>query len=153
MPIVSRALTLSVTADDRSVDQLFEIRQALEALAARRAADCRTEAEAAAIVDMAIMTGTASDDIVASDEADNRFLEFIGEVAGNQYVNAVLIAIRHMHGDVARLVSQRVPGAVAIAAKQHVRIAEAIAAGDAEEAAEAMATHVKYAATALRGIL
>jgi GntR family transcriptional regulator, transcriptional repressor for pyruvate dehydrogenase complex len=153
MPIISRALTLSVTPDESSVEQLFEFRQALEAFAAERAAVCRTEAQAATIRRIAALAGAAVDDIDAWDEVDDQFHEAIGDASGNDYVKAVLMAIRHMQSDITRLVARRIPGAVAIAAQQHARIAEAIAMADAKAAAEAMATHVTYSATALRDIL
>src|SRR5215211_1137494 len=50
LPAVTHALTLSVEPEEHAIGRLFEFRQALEALAARRAAERRSDAQAASIV-------------------------------------------------------------------------------------------------------
>lgn len=154
IPVISQALTLSVTPEEGSVLLLFEFREALETLAARCAAERAGAAQREAIAAVADATRSAANDEEAEafGRHDTAFHLLIGEASGNHYLNAVLHAVRHMHIDVARLIAKQ-SGSLAIAAEQHRRIAAAIAAGEAEEAARRMAAHVHYSADALKAIM
>lgn len=154
IPTISRALTLSVTPDQKSVLSLFEFREPLEALAAERAAQRRSEwhlevmrREVAAAVKAA-----AALDLEAHDAADQRFHSVVAEAADNPYLSAVTNSIRQMQCSVVRLITQQ-GGLMGVASEQHARISEAIASGSSTEAAAAMREHVRYFADNLCSIL
>lgn len=149
VPVVSRALTLSVAASAHSVEHLFAYREPLEAHAAWLAAGRRSEGQAAAISRASEATAAchAANDYPAFGRADWAFHGAIAEVAGNPYLVVTLEAVRDMQRDVIPLVL-REKGVMSVAAAQHRRIAAAIAAGDADAAAAAMRLHVRYSADA-----
>lgn len=155
VPVVSRALNLSVTPDDRSVENLFTFREGLEVHAASLAATRRSVEQLAAIRRAATDTqAVARDggDFRVFAEADRAFHAAIRGAAGNPYLDVVLDAVRQMQIAVARLIARR-PGSLSVAAEQHRRVAEAIAAGAADAAAAAMRAHVRYTAGVVREVL
>lgn len=146
--IVTHALTLSVAPEERSVGRLFEFRELLEAFAAERAAEFRSDAEAAIIRELAEATvaAAAAGDIPAFSEADGPFHEAICTAADNPYLAVTVKAIREMHSDV--VIALKGPfGSIEVASDHHLRIAEAIAAKDSAAARAAMHAHIRYTAT------
>jgi DNA-binding FadR family transcriptional regulator len=153
-PALTRAFTLRAAPDDPSVLGLYELREPLDALAARLASHRRDSIQAADLLVRAGEAASAADaeDWVAFGVADDRFHDLLCEIAGNPYLTEVLGSVRHLLRDVAALVV-RLSGSMHVAAEQHRRIAEAVAGGDASSAAAAMAEHVRYSADALRSVL
>ncbi len=149
VPVVSRALTLSVAASEHSVEHLFAYREPLEVHAAWLAARSRSEAQKAAINHASEATAGCADagDQPAFKRADWAFHGAIAEASGNPYLAVTLEAVRDMQRDVIPLVL-REKGVMSVAAAQHRRVAAAIAAGDADAAAAAMRLHVRYSADA-----
>lgn len=142
IPAVSRALTLSVTPDEESIQRLFEFREPLEALAARFAAERRTAPQLERIEQALADNLEAAErgDAAATHRADQRFHAAIGAASGNPYLAAVLGAVWQMKDDLEPMIfakSKKLGGAY------HRRIAQAIAAQDSDAAAAVMAEHVR----------
>lgn len=154
LPSVTRALTLSVSPEEKSVGGLFEFRRALETFAARCAAERRTEAEAVAISDAASATkqAAAENDRAAFSAGDSRLHALLYVAAANPYVVIAASAVREMQADVAHLFPT-FPGSITVAAAQHGRIAEAVARQDGPGAAAAMEEHILYTAATVDAIL
>ncbi len=154
VPSITRALILSATPQEESLLALFEVREPLEALAARRAAERRTPEQAATIVEAAEVT-------IRSGETDDLDLFSVGDLAlhrgifaaaGNPYLTTVSSAVREVLNHALHLVT-RLTGTVPAAAAQHVRIATAISLQDADAAEAEMAAHIRYNADALRDMI
>ena len=154
VPSITRALILSATPQEESLLALFELREPLEALAARLAAQWRTPEQASAIAEAAQIT-------VKSGEIDDLDLFGVGDIAlhggifaaaGNPYLTTVSSAVREVLNYALHLVT-RITGTVPAAAAQHVRIADAITRQDADAAAAEMAAHIRYNADALREMI
>lgn len=154
IPSISRALTLSATADEDSVLRLFEVREPLETAAARLAALRRNEAHIAIIRKHAEETAAAAanDDVPAFGTADHAFHRAVAEAANNPYLAVIISAVRELQSDAVSLIV-RLAGSLPVAAEHHRRVAEAIADGRADDAAAEMATHVRYSMDAAREIL
>ena len=154
MPLVTRALTLSVAPEEKSVGRLFEFRRALETFAAENAAERRT-AEAVQDIGAAAartIEAGANGDVDAFGAADSAFHLAIYEAAGNPYLTITAGAIRDMQRDVADLF-RTFPGSIKTAAAQHEKIAEAIAVQNRVLAAVLMKDHISYTAETVLGIL
>lgn len=154
IPSISRALTLSVSADTASILRLFEFREEIESFAARAAARRRTEGDVAAmrrVLAANIASGTETD-WDAFGETDHDLHLAIAAAADNPYLHAVVSATRQMQRDVMRIVARR-SGVLAVAIAQHARVVAAIAAGDAEAAAAAMREHMRYSAAGAQQVL
>ncbi len=153
-PMISRALTFSVTPDDASVRALFAFREELEAVAVRFAAQ-QTDAEAFAGVYTALDANSravAAQDWDAFSETDMHLHAAIAEAAHNPYLAAVVGATRQMQREVMWLFAQHA-GTLPTAQVQHTEIVAAIVAGDADRAERAMRDHVQYTALSVRQVL
>jgi DNA-binding FadR family transcriptional regulator len=154
IPSISRALTLSVTPEPRSVLRLFEFREEMEALAAHSAALRHTEAQVATlerILEANRQTIVGADWEVFGD-TDHELHLAIADASDNPYLYAVVTATRQMQRDVMRLVARRT-GTIRTAVAQHTQVVAAIAAGEAEAAAAAMREHMRYSATGAQSVL
>lgn len=153
-PSVSRAFTLSVSPEEKSLARLFEFRQSLESVAARYAAERRTDAEAEEIIEAAIASASAADagDKTKFGLADNRFHAAIHAATDNPYLSVALGAIREMQGDVVRLFSE-LTGSMTVASEHHLRVADAIKRQDTDTAAVAMDEHIAYTSETVGTVL
>ncbi len=154
IPSISRALTLSVSADAASILRLFEFREEIESLAARAAALRRTEAHLTAMhraLD-ANVASLAETDWDAFGETDHDLHLAIATAADNPYLHAVISATRQMQREVMRIVARR-SGVLAVAVAQHGRVVAAIAARNAETAAAAMREYMRYSASGAQQVL
>jgi GntR family transcriptional regulator, transcriptional repressor for pyruvate dehydrogenase complex len=154
VPSISRALTFSVTAEERSLLSLFELREPIEIACARLAAARRSPEQAALIRHYADESARAAtlDNVDAFGRAEIGFHGTIGEAAASPYLATVMSAVRDVQSNVVSLVV-RIVGSMQIASGQHQQIAEAISRTDVEGASEAMMTHVHYSADAVRQFL
>ena len=120
----------------------YEVRERLEAMAARLAAE-HADSKTAAVLDARLeaMLRVEEDDFAMHVEADNIFHLSIAELAGNPVllelverlnsrVNRVKVLTRHANG-------------TDLAHDQHARIARAIVAGEPETAESLMAEHIR----------
>jgi len=128
--------------DPSRIAQVYEVRAALDALAARLAADRRARLDPRLVADG--RRAAAGDDIQAMVEADMAFHNAVYAASGNP----LIAASAHLHWVHLR----RVMGAVLQHARQreaiwdeHEAIAEAIADGDAERATRLIEDHGRQA--------
>lgn len=154
LPLVTRALTLSVSPDEKSVGRLFEFRRALEVFAARSAAERRSDDHVMDISGAALMTREAAttNDVSLFSHGDNLLHTGVYSAADNPYLAIAAGAVRGMQTDVVDLF-RSFPGSIAVAADQHCRIAEAITEQDGDAASAAMDEHIRYAAKTVEAIL
>jgi DNA-binding FadR family transcriptional regulator len=154
VPSVTRALILSARPEEESLLALFEVREPLETLAARHAAERRSPAQAARIVAAAEASwrAAADNDLVAFGHADDDLHGGIGEAAANPYLATIIGAVREMLSQGIRL-AVGLAGRIAVAAEQHRRLADAIARGDPETAAALMTEHIRYTASSLHELV
>jgi GntR family transcriptional repressor for pyruvate dehydrogenase complex len=150
VPTITRAFTLSVSPDLKSVEQLFEFRRSLEVESASLAAVRRSEEQLAEILAAADTAADAVESGQLDDfgPADNAFHAAIARASGNPYFEVAVATARQMQLDVVPLISDRV-GSFRSAIQYHRAIAEAIAVRDPEGAARAMAEHIVYTADAV----
>jgi len=153
-PSVSRALVLSAKPEESSLLSLMELRQSIEVLAARLAAERRTDDEVDLMKAAAQATLAAADEDNVHDfeDADVRFHRLVVEAARNPFLVTVHAAVR----DIQRDVSSRVvmmAGSIPTVADQHMRIATAIAEHDSVTAAAVMEEHLGVTIRALQGAL
>lgn len=153
-PSVSRALVLSAKPEESSLLSLMELRQSIEVLAARLAAERRTDEEIEQMNAAAQQTVTAAeeDNVHDFEDADVRFHRLVVEAARNPFLVTVHAAVR----DIQRDVSSRVvmmAGSIPTVAEQHMRIATAIAEHDSVTAGAVMEEHLGVTIRALQGAL
>lgn len=150
VPTITRAFTLSVSPEMKSVERLFEFRRTLEVESAKLAAVRRTDAQLAEIVAASNATTEAveSGELDAFGPADNIFHAAIALASGNSYFQVAVATARQMQLDVVPLLSDRV-GSFRAAIRHHRAITEAIAARDPETAAREMAAHIVSTADAV----
>jgi DNA-binding GntR family transcriptional regulator len=132
--------------DPEHVEHMYDMRAAIEGLAARRAALARTEQTArqgAAIIE-AGRKAVASGAVAKMIAADIRFHEFLYGLSGNPLIASAMST--HL------TYTQRVMGEVLIRDErprdiwdQHAAILEAVAAGDADRAESLARTHISQA--------
>jgi GntR family transcriptional repressor for pyruvate dehydrogenase complex len=144
-PIVTRALTLSVAADERSTSQLFDVRGILEDFAARQAALLRTDAQAKSMMEAALASNVAAlaGDTQGFATADDHFHQLMGEAAGNPYLTVMIRAIKDMHTDLIVRFAE-IPGSIVVASGHHIQIAKGIEARDPDAAAAGIREHIRY---------
>ncbi len=139
--------------DAESTDQHYEIRAALDELAARRAAErVRASADAArsiAATGEAIMqagrAAIAAGDLRAMIRQDIRFHEFLYDASGNPLlVDTARPHWRYLQRVMAEVLRFAEPGTAVW--QQHRAILDAVLAGDADEAAARARFHVREAA-------
>lgn len=149
IPMISRALTLSVTPEDHSLATLFEFRTVLESAAVEYAALRRTPDDIERINAAAAVTADVAlrQDGPAWHETDALFHRAISDASGNAYLSVAIVAVRQMQQSITTFFKELPgsPGAVA----QHFSIAEAIAMGLPDEAVRRMRAHIAYSAEQL----
>lgn len=146
---------LQVAPVDRArFDAIYELRSALEPLAASLAAQRATPAQLArgrALLAQGRETGTASDPKAAL-LADLAFHAWIYETSGNPLIVESMQShwqhLRRAMGEVLRH-----PQLAQVVWDEHATILDAIARGDADQAAQAIRAHVSTAHTRVRALL
>jgi DNA-binding GntR family transcriptional regulator len=144
------AMVASLTP--RQVEQVFEVREALEALAARLAARNAGEADRNRLSAIIAETDAAlaAGDYARMPELNTRFHGMVLEMADNP----VLTDLSHpLRGRVQWIFSRTVQDRAAHSLDEHRRIAEAILAGDEEAAARLATAHVGAALETYRRAL
>jgi len=136
----------------QEVTDLYELREELEAMAARLAAGRRTDEDLAELGDLVGSAAAArkKSDMTAFADADRRFHALITRMARN---SALTTALGQLEQQIrlARNLANQDAGTVDRTVSERMRIAEAIATGDADGAARAMREHVRdVGATVLR---
>lgn len=138
----------------KDVNEVFEIRGALEALAAELAAQRASEEE---IEEMKLSLAMQakhyeSSDLLETIAADTRFHELIFHASQN---SRLLGMVRELRDQVQRFrtTSLSVPGRMKFALDEHHKIVESIAARDVDAAKKAAIAHIESAGTALLEVI
>ena len=127
------------------IDGLYEVRAALEALAARKAA-ARMSADGLATIAALLDEGQAAlaaGDVEAYGQADARFHRALAEVAGNPTLTETLDGLRrriHLFRDLAN----RQPGLRERTARERELILDALARRDGDGAAALLEQHIDH---------
>ncbi|MBP3037773.1 GntR family transcriptional regulator [Arthrobacter sp. zg-ZUI100] len=131
--------------------EIIEVRGALEALCARKAAERITPEQVtelrklAAEMSQAVATGELARYSATNSELHRRIVEISGQgTAGATIERLRAQNVRHQF----RLAAQ--PGRASVSLPEHVEIVEAICAGNAAEAARMMEAHMTSIADAIR---
>lgn len=154
VPVISQALTFSVTVEDSSVQQLFEFRALLECHAAQTAAERGTDAQLATIMSWADESAlaAAADDIARFSDADRQCHRAVSDASNNVYLVSVLRVVWQMQGDIVGLLSE--PKLfMTNAGNTHRRLATAIVSRQGDAAAAIMRTHIQASGTGTREAL
>lgn len=142
--VLPKRITWAVLIGERRLDELVDLRSALEIHAARLSAE-RCAAEIAARLDVHLAHMAANvDHLEAFLEADQAFHGELAAASGSS-VLAELLSVTHT---LLRAAARAEPGAAAharVALAEHHAIRDAIATGDGEAAASAMAHHMRTA--------
>jgi DNA-binding GntR family transcriptional regulator len=134
--------------DPEVVRHIYELRGAVEALAARRAAQRgadRAARDGAALI-AAGRAATAGGSVARMAEADLRFHAFVHELSGNPFVARAMSTHEAQLQRVMVEVLRRSAGTPRDIWDQHEAILEAIAAGDAGRAEALADAHIQQAA-------
>lgn len=141
-PLISRALTISFKPEPEMLDQLFEIRLALETLAVRTAVRDATDESLRRLESYA----PAEDDgdgvsVEQASADDTAFHRAIGEIAGNPYLQAIVQAVREVLGEAFPVTELQREG-IRRSRRAHREIAQAMIRRDADHAVELLVEHV-----------
>ena len=152
--IPQRGAVVAVPSPEEAAD-LYEVRAALEALAARRFVEHASAEDVAelraALAELAHVTRERAD-IRELLQAKDRFYDVLMRGCGNGAVHEILDGLKARVG-LLRTSSLSQPGRARRSVAEIRAIVEAVEAGDAEAAARACAVHVQQAAEAgLRGL-
>jgi len=132
----------NISVDD--IRELFELREALEGMAARLAAQRRTEEDLRVLEQIlqSAHAATGSDRLDREKEYGAEFHSALARIAGNSRISAIREDVK-LNIDRARLISYSSPQRGAEAVEEHHEILEAIRLGDAELAEQTMRRHLR----------
>ena len=150
--VLAESVRWSMLIGERDLDELVELRAALEIHAAALAAERDHTAVAARLETQLVRMRTSLDDLPAFLAADSAFHHELALASCNTALQD-LLEITHglVHSRVARDPDTR--GRSVLALAEHERVHAAIAAGDADAASAAMRTHMRTSAELLRDTL
>lgn len=133
---------------------IFEIREVLEGLSARRAAESITKKQAIKLLDIfAPFSDTQNIDYPAYSKADRKFHNFIAEIASREFLSSILrtfniISLAYQYPTSEGLV--RKPSETLV---DHINIVEAICHHDSNAAEQLMRSHLQKAISELKANL
>lgn len=142
--LIPRRGAVVATLSRGAVEDIFEVRSALEALGARLAARRATPARVAALGQVLDESdrALAGGDVRRLPTLNTRFHELVLETAGNELLRETMTPLRgRMQWIFSRTVAGRAPHSLA----EHRALYEAVAAGDEERAAALAVAHVAAA--------
>lgn len=127
----------------KQVDDLYRVRQALEALAVRQTVSTLTDAQLAQLraILADVADALAAGDMAAYGAADRRFHRAIAAWSGNQTLIESLDRL-DVQVQIVRTVANHDPGGVARTADERPRILAAMAARDTEQAVTLLTEHI-----------
>ncbi|WP_020500574.1 FadR/GntR family transcriptional regulator [Sciscionella marina] len=140
--VVTDSLHNLLTLGSIVFTEVAEVRQYLEAPAARLAAEHRTEEHLERLRDIVRRQKKASVDDPEVPKLDERFHSLIAEASGNRVLAALVAALHHETEPVHYLDLSPEVGRATV--RQHHAIVTAIAAGDADAAEDAVVEHLTY---------
>lgn len=144
--MVPRRGAVVASPSEQDVREIFEVRTALEALAARLAARKCSADDRAVFADILARARRALDvgDAVELTALNTAFHEHVMTVAGNAYLKEVMLGMRNRMQWIFSQTAGSVRGQHSL--EEHVRLADAIVAGQEESAVELAVAHVTAAA-------
>jgi DNA-binding GntR family transcriptional regulator len=154
--LVTRRARVGVHVIELSADairELFQIREALEGMAARQAAENARKPDIKALRDL--LSRHAKDPALKSGAAyrqgtfDSDFHATIVRLSGNQRLEAMLLDQLYYQLRLYRYRSSAKSGRAPVAFDEHVAIVDTIESGDPDAAETAMRTHIRNAYTSL----
>ena len=124
---------------------IFEIREVLEGLSARRAAKYLTEKDAAALRDIfKDFQGVENiDDLQAYSKADKHFHTFIAEIGSKEFLTTILQTLNIISLAYQNVATEGLVREPDKTISDHLKIVEAICNHDQEKAEDAMRTHLR----------
>ncbi|MBN9140980.1 MAG: FadR family transcriptional regulator [Micrococcales bacterium] len=148
--VLPESIRWSMLVGERDLDELVELRSALEIHAAWLAAESAAGPTAARLAPQLARAAASLDDLGAFLEADREFHRELARACGNTTLQDLLDIT---HGLVGSLVGASADARhhAAIALAEHREVHAAIAAGDPEAASAAMRSHMRTSAALLRG--
>ncbi|MGH9323118.1 MAG: GntR family transcriptional regulator [Vicinamibacteria bacterium] len=135
---------LVVSPSEQALREAYELREALEGMAAWLAAARSTPEEAAEVrrhAEASLEAASAGDE-TGFGEGDSHFHQQISEVARNESLARCLANARDL-ASVLRQIDSPAPGFSIECGRAHVAIAEAIEAGDVTKAESTMRSHIR----------
>jgi GntR family transcriptional repressor for pyruvate dehydrogenase complex len=141
-PLITRALTISFKPEPEMVDQLFEIRVALETLAIRTAVRDASDEDLRRL-ESYVPTEEDGDAVTvqqASDD-DTAFHLAIAEISGNPYLQAIAQAVRGVLVEAFPITELQREG-IRLSRRAHKDIAQAMLRRDGDLAVELLLEHV-----------
>lgn len=146
----NRGARVRLIGEDEAVE-ILEARTVLEALAARRAAERATEADAerlrAVLAEMRARLDAG--DLLGASDHNARLHRALLDLAGHRIVDR-LVGTLNSHLVRFQYRTILVPGRAERSFAEHTAIVEAVAAGDPDAAEAAMRAHLAHATAALR---
>ena len=138
----------------KDIAEIFDVRKALEGLAAQLAAERATEEDLERTERILVEYGECIErqDIQRLIEVDTRFHEAIYQMAGNSRLQQMLSLLREQVQRFRTMTLSHGPR-MRIALEEHRRIVEAIASRDGEHAARLAAEHIESAENALMELI
>ena len=138
----------------KDINNLFEIRGALETLAAGLAASRASQEEIEEMERNLVMEANLfeTSDVMNTIEVDAKFHELIYSASQNTRLQNMIKDLRDQIQRF-RTTSLAVPGRMKFALAEHRKIVEAIAAGDVQEARRATKEHIESAENALLDVI
>jgi DNA-binding GntR family transcriptional regulator len=136
-----------------TIQELFAVREALEGMAARLAAEKARKSDIKAL--RSLLTRHSKDPVLAAgagyrqSSSDDDFHATIVRLAGNQRLEALLFDQLYYQLRLYRYRSSAKAGRALVAFEEHVAIVKAIEEGDPEAAEAAMRTHIRNAYSSL----
>ena len=124
---------------------IFEIREVLEGLSARRAAKYLTEKDAAALRDIfkEFQGVDHIDDLQAYSKADKHFHTFIAEIGSKEFLTTILQTLNIISLAYQNVATEGLIREPNKTITDHLKIVDAICSHDEEKAEEAMRTHLR----------
>jgi DNA-binding GntR family transcriptional regulator len=137
----------------KDIIDVFEIRTALEKLAAEKAAERATEEELEDLRQaVSDMSDAGNGDLLATVDSDARFHSLIYQMSKNDRLVGLIHDLREQ---IRRFRSTTLsdPGRLKLAVREHRKVLEAIVSRDPEKAAKTIQRHMEKAQAAIMGII
>jgi DNA-binding GntR family transcriptional regulator len=141
--------------DGDAVNEIFDLRIALECMAVERATPLVPSDEANRVRDAYVEAKRASEagDLSLASKTDRLVHDLARIHCGNKRLQRALASHMELIGWAQRTINRKLPAASVIALPEHIQIMTAICARDPEAAARAMRTHLENSRERLRAQL
>jgi DNA-binding GntR family transcriptional regulator len=135
----------------REVDEIYELRVAVERHTARLAAERAPHASLTTLADQWTAIGAQGADPLSWLEADESFHQTVAEATHNRELVAILQRINERIRIIRRIDFTR-PERAALTVKEHMEILERIQAGKADAAADRMEKHISSSKESVKAL-